>query len=70
MFSRQNLRRLLLLFLLLALLALPVFAVTAGNQSLAADSYSSGPELENIGGNWAFPYGDCNGGSGGNCGGG
>lgn len=70
MFSRRTIQRLLLLFLLLALLAVPVFALTADGPGPASDNYSTGLEVQNTGGSWAFPYGDCNGGSGGSCGGG
>jgi hypothetical protein len=71
MFSRQKLHRLLLLFLVLALLALPLFAMAVGGTgAMAAESHSTGLEIESTGGGWAFPLGDCNGGSGGSCGGG
>lgn len=71
MFSRQKLHQLLLLFLVLALLALPLFAIAAdGLGSMAAETHSTGLEIESTVGGWAFPLGDCNGGASGSCGGG
>ena len=76
MLSRKNLYRLLLLAVILALLAVPVLSisldslVSLGNPGAAADNaYSNGVGAESTQGPTAIAN-DCNGGSGGGCGGG
>ncbi len=71
MLSRQKLYRLLLLALLLAILALPVFAMAVDGPGLAMGApYSTNVSAEETNEPVAIADNQCNGGSSGSCGGG